>query len=241
MPEVINRIQRESPESQPSRSEQDYLKAIHRLGGCSGVVSPMKIANLLMVRPPSVTTMLRNLGKAGWIKYQPGVGARLTKRGLLAARRVIRRHRLVELFLTRALGLDWSEVDAEAEELEHVMSSRLEQAVATYLGEPMEDPHGHPIPTAEGKLQQRRLQPLSTFCQGQRILIREVADDDPACLRRWQALGLTPGGTVEILKHQPVDDIFELQIQSKTVTMGRAGLAGLWGEAVEDSAKKEVA
>lgn len=241
MPKVASKTQRESAQSEPSRSEQDYLKTIHRLGGCSGVVSPMRIANLLMVRPPSVTTMLRNLCKSGWIKYESGVGASLTKRGLLAARRVIRRHRLVELFLTRALGLDWSEVDAEAEELEHVMSSRLEQAVAAYLGEPMEDPHGHLIPSAEGKLKRRQLQPLCAFCQGQRIVIREVADDDPACLRRWQALGLTPGGTVEILKHQPVDDIFELQIQSKTVTMGRAGLAGLLGEAVDDSAMKAVA
>ena len=105
------------------------------------------VAAALGVRSPSVTGMLKRLSDGEWIAYEPGTGARLTPLGLREARRVIRRHRLVELFLTRVLGLDWSEVDAEAEALEHAISPRLEQALAHYLGEPMEDPHGHPIPS----------------------------------------------------------------------------------------------
>src|SRR5215831_18885971 len=104
--------------SEPTRAVQDYLKTIHRLGGAEGVVSPIEIADRLAVRAPSVTGMLKRLAEAGWISYEPGHGARLTERGISEARRVIRRHRLVELFLTRVLGLDWSEVDAEAEALE---------------------------------------------------------------------------------------------------------------------------
>src|SRR5205807_10248624 len=100
---------------------------------------------------------------AGWISYEPGNGARLTRRGIAEARRVIRRHRLVELFLTQVLGLDWSEVDAEAEALEHAISGRLEKALAAYLGDPLLDPHGHPIPTREGQLANRPLQPLFDF------------------------------------------------------------------------------
>src|SRR5579872_5165801 len=146
---------------QPSRAVQDYLKAIHSLGGAEGVVSPVAISARLQVRAPSVTGMLKRLAEAGWISYEPGCGARLTDAGIAQARRVIRRHRLVELFLTRVLGLDWSEVDAEAEALEHAISPRLEQALAAYLGEPLEDPHGHPIPTREGALAQRELAPLA--------------------------------------------------------------------------------
>src|SRR5439155_9827568 len=103
-------------------------------------------------------------------------GARLTPVGLAEARRVIRRHRLMELFLTRVLGLDWSEVDAEAEALEHAISPRLEQAIASHLGEPLEDPHGHPIPTREGDLAHRNLRPLHSFQVGERAVIREAQD-----------------------------------------------------------------
>ena len=217
---------------QPSRAVQDYLKAIHSLGGTEGVVSPVAIAARLQVRAPSVTGMLKRLADGGWIDYEPGRGARLTPRGVAEARRVIRRHRLVELFLTRVLGLDWSEVDAEAEALEHAISPRLEQALAAYLGEPVEDPHGHPIPTREGALAQRELQPLGSFQPGQRVLIREAQDDNPERLRRWQALGLTPGAVVAIVSYQPLDDLFQVQVGANVIPLGSEGLAGLRGELV---------
>jgi DtxR family Mn-dependent transcriptional regulator len=215
---------------QPSQAVQDYLKAIHSLGGTETMVSPVSLAERLGVRAPSVTGMLKRLAEAGWIHYESGCGARLTPIGIAEARRVIRRHRLVELFLTRVLGLDWSEVDAEAEALEHAISPRLEQALAAYLGEPGEDPHGHPIPTREGDLRQRQLQPLSHFHEGQRVVIREATDEDPERLRRWQALGLTPGATVRILSYQPLDDLFQVQTNTRVVPLGSEGLAGLLGE-----------
>src|SRR5437660_8727725 len=175
---------------QVTAAVQDYLKAIHSLGGADHVVSPVEIAARLGVRSPSVTGMLKRLAEAGLISYEPGHGARLTEQGIGEARRVIRRHRLVELFLTRVLGLDWSEVDAEAEALEHAISPRLEQALAAHLGEPVEDPHGHPIPTREGILKQRQLRSLAEFRSGQHVIIREVQDDNPERLGRWEALGL---------------------------------------------------
>ncbi len=211
---------------------EDYLKEIHALGGAEGTVSPVEIAARLGVRAPSVTGMLKRLAEAGWISYEPGRGARLTARGIAEARRVIRRHRLVELFLTRVLGLDWSEVDTEAEALEHAISPRLEQALAAYLGEPLEDPHGHLIPTREGQLTPRQLQRLCDFRAGQRVVIREAQDDNPERLRRWQALGLTPGAVVRILSFQPLDDLFELEVAGQTIPLGSEGLAGLRGELV---------
>src|SRR5437660_4414267 len=217
---------------QPTRAVQDYLKAIHSLGGAEQVVSPMDLAARLEVRAASVTGMLKRLAEGGWVEYEPGRGARLTPRGTAEARRVIRRHRLMELFLTRVLGLDWSEVDAEAEALEHAVSPRLEQAIADYLGEPPEDPHGHPIPTREGQLARRDLRPLHSFPAGQRVVIREVQDDHPERLRRWSDLGLLPGATVRLLRHEVLDGTFQIQVGDQVVTLAEEGLAGLLAEAV---------
>lgn len=216
--------------TQPSSAVQDYLKAIHRLGGVDKVVSPAEIASLLNVRAPSVTGMLKRLAEAGWIEYESGTGAKLSEIGLSEARRVIRRHRLVETFLTQVLGLDWSEVDVEAEALEHAISPRLEAAIAAYLGEPGEDPHGHLIPSSSGELRNRNLQRLSEFRGGQTVIIREVQDDNPARLRHWRDLGLTPGAVVHIVSYQELDDIFEVIVNQKSIRLGSEGLAGLRGE-----------
>ena len=215
---------------QPSRAVEDYLKSIHALGGDDRVVSPAEIASKLSVRGPSVTGMLKRLADADLIDYEPGAGARLTTRGRTEARRVIRRHRLVELFLTKVLGLDWSEVDAEAEALEHSISPRLEQAIAAHLGEPLEDPHGHPIPSSQGEIASRVLRKLSEFRAGDHVTIREVEDDEPARLRRWQEQGLTPGAKVVIRSYEELDDIFELSVMGKTLRLGSEALIGLRGE-----------
>jgi DtxR family Mn-dependent transcriptional regulator len=216
----------------PSEAVQDYLKAIHRLGGGEAVVSPNEIATALDVKAPSVTGMLKRLADAGWIEYTPKSGAKLTPDGLAEALRVIRRHRLVELFLTRVLGLDWSEVDTEAEALEHAISPRLEQAIAEHLGEPLEDPHGHPIPSSTGELRRRELRRVSEFRGGHRVVIREAQDDNPHRLRHWQDLGLVPGATIQIVSYEPLDDLFEVTVGGRLIRLGSEGLAGLRGELV---------
>ena len=222
---------------QPSQAVQDYLKAIHALHGAERAVAPAEIASRLRVKPSSVTGMLKRLAESGWIDYEPGRGARLTASGVREARHVIRRHRLVELFLHRVLGLDWSEVDREAEALEHAISPRLEQAIAAYLaelggGEPLEDPHGHLIPTREGTMAQRDLRSLDTFRPGARVTIREVRDDSPERLRHWQNLGLMPGVCVLFVRHQPLDDLFEIEVAGRVVALGSEGLVGLLGEQI---------
>jgi DtxR family Mn-dependent transcriptional regulator len=225
---------------QPSQAVQDYLKAIHRLGGGDQVVPTNKIALELGVKAPSVTGMLKRLAEAGWITYTPQTGAQLSAEGLAEALRVIRRHRLVELFLTRVLGLDWSEVDVEAEALEHAISPRLEQAIAEHLGEPLEDPHGHPIPSSTGELRRRDLPRVSEFRGGQTVIVREAQDDNPARLRHWQKLGLIPGATVQILTYEPLDDLFEVVVSGRIIRLGSEGLEGLRGELVHSSESGSV-
>jgi DtxR family Mn-dependent transcriptional regulator len=216
----------------PTAVEQDYLKVIHRLGGDDKNVSPTDVAARLGVRGASVTGMLKRLAGGGWVQYSPRGGARLTEAGVAEARRVIRRHRLLELFLVRVLGLDWSEVDAEADLLEHAVSPRVEQALAAYLGDPLEEPHGHPIPARDGTLRQRRLSRLRDVPAGHQVIIREASDDNPERLRRWKALGLLPGAVVQVLGHDQLDGVFHLQIKSDTVSIGSEGLKGLLGEPV---------
>lgn len=217
---------------EPTRAVQDYLKAIHGLGGADTLVSPMELASKMEVRAASVTGMLKRLAERDLVVYQSGRGAVLTPLGVSEARRVIRRHRLMELFLTRVLGLDWSEVDAEAEALEHAISPRLEQAIAAHLGEPVEDPHGHPIPTKEGTLAQRTLRPLHNFQVGKELIIREVQDDNPDRLRRWQDLGLVPGTKVTLVSRHDLDGTFEVKVGDRTFTLAAQGMAGLLGEAL---------
>jgi DtxR family Mn-dependent transcriptional regulator len=218
---------------QPTQAVQDYLKAIHHLGGATQLVQPFDIAKALNVKAPSVTGMLKRLADAGWIDYTSGTGATLTANGSAEALRVIRRHRLVELFLTQVLKLDWSEVDAEAEALEHAISPRLEQAIADYLGEPHEDPHGHPIPSSTGVLRSRNLKRLSEFRAGDSIVIREVQDDNPVRLRHWREQGFTPGTQVHIRSYQELDDLFVVEVNGKLIHLGSEGLHGLRGELAE--------
>jgi DtxR family Mn-dependent transcriptional regulator len=215
---------------QPTSAVQDYLKAIFALGGADAVVLPNRIAEALAVKAPSVTGMLKRLAEAGWIEYTKSEGAMLSSAGRAEALRVIRRHRLVELFLTQVLKLDWSEVDAEAEALEHAISPRLEQAIADYLGEPLEDPHGHPIPSRTGELRRRDLRRLSEYRAGQTVVVREAQDDNPARLRHWQSQGLTPGARVRILAYQELDDLFEVEVDGRLIRLGSEGLNGLRGE-----------
>jgi DtxR family transcriptional regulator, Mn-dependent transcriptional regulator len=214
----------------PSTAVQDYLKALHRLGGADQLVSPADVAERLAVRAPSVTGMLKRLAELGFIRYEPHKGAMLTATGLREARRVVRRHRLVELFLHKVLKLNWSEIDAEAEALEHAISPRLERALADFLGEPLEDPHGHPIPNQDGELASRELLPITDFAPGDHILIREVTDEHPDRLKRWEELGLVPGATAEFVSFLPLDDLYEFKIGEQHVRLGRDGLAGIQGQ-----------
>lgn len=214
----------------PSQSVQKYLKAIHRLGGDQRKVHTGHLAQLLKIRPPSVTEMLRRLDAAGWIDYEVRTGILLTKIGIETARRVIRRHRLVELFLYRVLDLDWSEVHAEAESMEYSMSETLERRISNFLGNPKEDPHGHPIPSPTGSIVTNDWRSLADIESGSVMRIREASDDDANQLRRWQTLGLILGAAVRRIGNASSDKNVRLAVGAETIEVARSDLDGLLGE-----------
>src|SRR6266545_6259306 len=150
----------------PSSTVENYLKAIFIGGGqlpAGQRLLPMgQLAASLSVAPGTATTMVKALAESGLVQYEPYNGVRLTAAGSRLAALVLRRHRLIELFLVQMLGLRWDEVHEEAEQLEHVVSDRLIERIDEMLGRPTHDPHGDPIPTAEGALPPRHLESLLT-------------------------------------------------------------------------------
>ena len=177
-----------------SLTVENYLKAIYQL--CSHSQQPAttgQLAQALEVSPGSVTAMLKSLHQQGLVHYQPYEGVRLTEQGQREALRVLRRHRLLELFLVQTLGMSWDEVHAEAEHLEHAASDKLIDRIDEFLGHPEFDPHGDPIPKPDGSVHAPQTQRLTECAPGQRVRVARVLDQSQEFLRFVSQCGLTPG------------------------------------------------
>src|SRR5713101_7354065 len=186
-----------------TRSVEDYLKAIYHLSSQGGFAATSDIAAMLEVSPPSVSGMVKRLSETGLIEHVPYRGVQLTSQGRRAALRMIRRHRLLEVYLTERLGYDWDGVHDEADRLEHAVSDELIERMAGALGDPRYDPHGEPIPTAAGDIEEMELLRLSDAAIGQILDLREVATQDPARLRYFAEQGLVPGARLVVTDRQP--------------------------------------
>ena len=203
---------------------EDYLKIIFELEASDGVAGTNEIAAALGVAPASVSGMVRRLAEQGLIAHEPYRGVRLTKAGRRAALRTIRRHRIIEAYLTKALGYPWDLVHDEAERLEHAASDELIDRMAAAIGEPRTDPHGAPIPTREGTMDEPELLRLVSAPVGARLCVQQVADRDGAQLRYLAELGITPGRHVEVVARAPFEGPISLRIGRATKTIG-PGLA----------------
>ena len=186
-----------------TRSVEDYLKAIYHLSSQGGFASTSDIAAMLEVAPPSVSGMVKRLSETGLIEHVPYRGVQLTPQGRRAALKMIRRHRILELYLTQQLGYDWGGVHAEAERLEHAVSDELIERMARALGNPQYDPHGDPIPTATGEIEEAELVSLAAAAAGAKLELRQVGTQDPARLRYLAEQGLTPGVLLTVTERQP--------------------------------------
>ena len=215
-----------------SPSIQDYLKAIYTLGHGGDMVSTVQLASSLGVAPASVTNMLQKLAadELRLVDYQKHHGARLTGAGQQAALRIIRRHRLLETFLSRMLGYSWDAVHAEAEQLEHVISPRFEDRISALLGEPTHDPHGDPIPDRQLQIDESaELISLARLPTGAAGVIRQVDSQDEHLLVYFESVGVQPGRKVTVVQRNPLDGTLRVAIEG---TQGEPIFGGQIAQAI---------
>jgi len=187
----------------PSEQVENYIKAIYKLADRKERVTTSLLSENLQVSSPSVTEMIKKLSESGIVSYTPYKGVQLTPAGKRKALRIVRRHRLWELFLVEVLKYRWDEIDEEAERLEHITSDRLEERLDAFLGYPKFDPHGDMIPTAEGKINQPEYLPLSECAPGTTATVARVSDADSGILQHLSKLG------IELKKDIVIGDRFE--------------------------------
>jgi DtxR family Mn-dependent transcriptional regulator len=187
-----------------SQAVQDYAKAIWSLAQRSDdPVSTSAIAERLEVSPASASAMVKRLESLGLVRREPYHGVQLTAAGERVALEVVRHHRLLELYLAEALGMSWDRVHQEAEVLEHAISPELSQLIAEKLGHPTHDPHGDPIPTADGEIDEPPSRSLADLAPGERGVFTRVSDANPDMLRYLSERGIDRGAELEVVEREP--------------------------------------
>ena len=207
----------------PSSTVENYLKQIYleQQKTPERLVAMGHLADAMGVTPGTATTMVKTLANSGLIEYEPRMGARLTDAGEQLALHVLRRHRLVELFLVKTLGLDWAEVHEEAEALEHVISDKVLERIDKMLRFPRLDPHGDPIPTAEGTVQPRKLAALTNCEVGSSVRIARMIDQGVQFLQFADRSSLKPGTQVTIEELDPIADSLTIRPDDREpITLG---------------------
>ena len=213
---------------------EDYLKAIYALGGGTEAVATNDIAQRLVVAPASVSGMVRRLAEQGLLSYERYRGVKLTTSGRRAALRTLRRHRVIESYLSKALEYPWDRVHAEAERLEHAASDELVDRMAAAIGEPEVDPHGAPIPSRDGMVDETEYFPLAELGAGLGVRVVRVSDADPEMLRYLGELEITPGAELLIVSKAPFDGPITLRIGVTLHSIGPALAAQVLVEPLTD-------
>lgn len=226
----------------PSSTVENYLKAIF-MGEAQlpegQVLMPMgQLAAALGVAPGTATTMVKALAESGLVVYEPYAGVRLSPAGQKLAALVLRRHRLIELFLVQVMGLRWDEVHDDAEQLEHVVSDRLIERIDAMLGHPDADPHGDPIPTADGHVPTKDLVSLLNCGLGEPVTVTRVTDQDAAFLRFIADNHLKPGETIEVEARDEVSDSVRLKGRDgQRITIGMRAASKVMVSTTESSSR----
>lgn len=214
----------------PTPTVENYLKAIlqAQVSLPGGELVPMgQVASTLGVTPGTTTTMVKALSEAGLLRYEPYGGVRLSTSGEKLAARVVRRHRLIELFLVRVMGMNWTEVHDEAEHLEHAVSDSLIERMDDMLGHPAADPHGDPIPGREGAIHVLEYQNLLSCPVHTPVVVKRIADQTPEFLRFVEHHELKPGQRIEVEERDTVADAVTLSNHGRRVTVGMSAASKL--------------
>lgn len=198
----------------PTRAALTYLKAIYDCGDGVGSVTTSQLAEHLLVAPASVTAMSQKLAASTppLVEYHKHHGVRLSPVGLQIALRLIRRHRLVEAFLVQVLNYSWDEVHEEADLLEGAISSRLEERLSHYMGNPAFDPHGAPIPANDLTVPIMPAIPLNQLEPGEQGIVRRVRSNDAGLLRYLTDLGIKIGAALEVVTQIPYDGTIQVHV-----------------------------
>ncbi|MCI0568824.1 MAG: metal-dependent transcriptional regulator [Acidobacteria bacterium] len=204
-----------------SQSIEDYLKVTYQIQEQSQWVTTSALAERLGHAPSSITNMVQKLQKLGYLDYTPYYGFRLTDKGKRLALGMLRHHRLLELFLVKVLGYTWDRVHEEAERLEHVVSGEFVERIDRLLGHPRLDPHGDPIPTEEGRLQETTHPRLLECFAGESVMVRRVSDASGEFLRYAAELGLVPDARIEVVECAPFEGPIRIRVQGKDHYIGR--------------------
>jgi DtxR family transcriptional regulator, Mn-dependent transcriptional regulator len=205
---------------------QDYLKAIYKLQQDRGTVSTSEVAGRLGVSAASATSMIKRLARLRLITYTRYYGFALTAAGQRIALEIIRHHRLIELYLARHLGVSIDKVDSEAEKMEHVLSEDVEARMAMTLGNPTQDPHGDPIPSADGTMRDIRYPQLEKLSPGETGVVVRVSDRSPALLRRLAKLGVLPGVVLKVLARHHGD--CQVEVDGRQLSLPRVLCEGVY-------------
>jgi DtxR family Mn-dependent transcriptional regulator len=207
---------------------ENYLKALYLLDQHGEKeVSTGELAKSLAVTPGSATSMIKTLAEAGLIEHRPHYGAKLTEHGRTLAIHVVRRHRIVELFLVEVLGMDWSKVHDEAEQLEHVVSDEVIERMDILLKHPTIDPHGDPIPRVDGTLPNQTHFSLSESKVGQPLSVSRMNDQDTGFLQFAEKHGLIIGAKITVLEHNTLADSLTVKTSNNTVVLGLSAAANI--------------
>jgi len=219
----------------PTSTVENYIKHIYHLdppSTGSGLVAMGELAAALRVVPGTATSMIKTLADAGLVEYEPRAGVRLTEQGRKLALHVLRRHRLVELFLVQTLGMDWAEIHEEAEQLEHVISDRVLERIDALLGYPRFDPHGDVIPDAAGKVTTRLLVPLSEFELDAQTTVGRIADQADAFLQFIDNHDLKPGRVLRVVDRDRQAGVLRAVLDNgREVSLGLAAASKIEVEA----------
>lgn len=218
-----------------SATVENYIKQILLLleEHPGETVSLGRLAARMGVSPGTTTTMAKSMAKDGLLRYEARRGVALTPQGEKLALKMLRKHRLVEMFLVSVLQLDWAEINEEAELLEHAVSDRLLEKIDAWLGHPKLDPHGDPIPSPAGKMIQRTLLPLADVSAGAQVRIAWIQQQDAPFLRYVLESGLVPGNFLRIVHVDPVADFVQVSFDDgKTLTLGGKAARAIQVEAV---------
>ena len=207
----------------PSLTVENYVKAIYQLAqrGETPAVATGRIAAALGVLPGTVTSMLKTLDDSRLATYTPYEGVRLTAAGRALALRVLRRHRLIEQFLAQTLELSWDEVHEEAEHMEHAVSDWLVDRIDAYLGHPTTDPHGDPIPKADGTITPVADKPLADCTAGERFCLARVTDQSAEFLRYLSQVGLEIGAEGSLVINEPAKESLTIRLSGHNKTLSR--------------------